>query len=94
MQIRINDDDLLLIIYVQNDFCPGGALAVAAGDAVVPIINRLGERFDHVAQTQDWHPVATVPSPVRAACRLVLIGEDQTAAANCVVRCDLVRGAA
>jgi nicotinamidase/pyrazinamidase len=54
MQIR--DDDLLLIIDVQNDFCPGGALAVADGDAVVPIINRLAERFDHVVLTQDWHP--------------------------------------
>jgi nicotinamidase/pyrazinamidase len=54
MQIR--NDDLLLIIDVQNDFCPGGALAVADGDAVVPIINRLAERFDHVVLTQDWHP--------------------------------------
>jgi nicotinamidase/pyrazinamidase len=49
-------DDLLLIIDVQNDFCPGGALAVTAGDAVVPVINRLAERFEHVALTQDWHP--------------------------------------
>jgi len=47
---------LLLVIDVQNDFCPGGALAVADGDAVVPIINRLAERFDHVVLTQDWHP--------------------------------------
>jgi nicotinamidase/pyrazinamidase len=54
MQIR--NDDLLLIIDVQNDFCPGGALAVADGDAVVPVINRLAERFDHVVLTQDWHP--------------------------------------
>jgi nicotinamidase/pyrazinamidase len=55
MQIRPRDD-LLLIIDVQNDFCPGGALAVAAGDATVPIINRLSQRFGHVAVTQDWHP--------------------------------------
>jgi nicotinamidase/pyrazinamidase len=41
---------------VQNDFCSGGALAVADGDAVVPFINRLAERFGHVALTQDWHP--------------------------------------
>jgi nicotinamidase/pyrazinamidase len=54
MQIR--DDDLLLIIDVQNDFCPRGALAVPDGDTVVPAINRLAERFDHVALTQDWHP--------------------------------------
>jgi nicotinamidase/pyrazinamidase len=56
MQIPISDDDLLLIIDVQNDFCPGGALAVADGDAVVPVVNRLAERFDHVVLTQDWHP--------------------------------------
>ena len=56
MLIRPGDDDLLLIIDVQNDFCPGGALAVADGDAVVPVINRLAERFDHIALTQDWHP--------------------------------------
>ncbi len=55
MQISPNDD-LLLIIDVQNDFCPGGALAVADGDATVPVINRLSERFGHVAVTQDWHP--------------------------------------
>src|SRR4030081_993792 len=56
MQIRPGDDDVLLIIDVQNDFCPGGALAVADGDAVVPVVNRLTERFDHVVLTQDWHP--------------------------------------
>ena len=55
MQIR-RSEDLLLIIDVQNDFCPGGALAVNEGDAVVPIINRLSQRFDHTALTQDWHP--------------------------------------
>jgi nicotinamidase/pyrazinamidase len=54
--MRIHPDDLLLIIDVQNDFCPGGALAVADGDAVVPVVNRLAERFDHVVLTQDWHP--------------------------------------
>ena len=54
MQIR--DDDVLLIIDVQNDFCRGGTLAVADGDAVVPVVNRLVERFDHVVLTQDWHP--------------------------------------
>jgi nicotinamidase/pyrazinamidase len=48
---------LLLVIDVQNDFCPGGALAVPDGDAVVPVINRLAERFAHIALTQDWHPI-------------------------------------
>lgn len=48
--------DLLLVIDVQNDFCAGGALAVPDADAVVPVINRLAERFSHVVLTQDWHP--------------------------------------
>ncbi|MCA9392832.1 MAG: bifunctional nicotinamidase/pyrazinamidase [Candidatus Omnitrophica bacterium] len=46
----------LLIIDVQNDFCPGGALPVAEGDQIVPLINGLQERFDLVVATQDWHP--------------------------------------
>ena len=46
----------LLIIDVQNDFCPGGALEVPNGDEVVPVINQLSERFNTVLQTQDWHP--------------------------------------
>lgn len=48
--------EALLIVDVQNDFCPGGALEVPNGDDVVPIINRLSEQFDVVVQTQDWHP--------------------------------------
>jgi len=56
MPTRPNDDDVLLIIDVQNDFCSGGALAVVDGEAVVPVINRLTERFAHVVLTQDWHP--------------------------------------
>jgi len=46
----------LLIVDVQNDFCPGGALAVPDGDAVIPAINRIFSRFDKVVATQDWHP--------------------------------------
>jgi nicotinamidase/pyrazinamidase len=46
----------LIIVDVQNDFCPGGALAVREGDAVVPIINALQPGFDLVVATQDWHP--------------------------------------
>ena len=48
--------DCLLIIDVQNDFCPGGALAVPTGDEVVPPINRLIHHFSHRILTQDWHP--------------------------------------
>jgi nicotinamidase/pyrazinamidase len=47
---------VLLVIDVQNDFCPGGSLAVEDGDAVVPVINRIMPRFDRVLATQDWHP--------------------------------------
>jgi nicotinamidase/pyrazinamidase len=48
--------DVLLVVDVQNDFCPGGALAVPGGDAVVPVVNRLARAFPHVILTQDWHP--------------------------------------
>ncbi|MGH6914062.1 MAG: bifunctional nicotinamidase/pyrazinamidase [Geminicoccales bacterium] len=47
--------DALLVVDVQNDFCPGGALAVTDGDAVIPLVNRIAERFAHVLMTQDWH---------------------------------------
>jgi nicotinamidase/pyrazinamidase len=46
----------LVIVDVQNDFLPSGALAVPRGDAVVPVINRIIDRFDLVVATQDWHP--------------------------------------
>ena len=48
--------DVLLIVDVQNDFCPGGALAVRQGDEIVPAVNRLAAEFAHVILTQDWHP--------------------------------------
>jgi nicotinamidase/pyrazinamidase len=48
---------VLLIVDVQNDFCPGGSLAVEDGDAVVPVINRIMHLFTRVVATQDWHPV-------------------------------------
>ncbi|MEO1161790.1 MAG: bifunctional nicotinamidase/pyrazinamidase [Pseudomonadota bacterium] len=48
--------DVLLVIDVQNDFCPGGALEVPRGNEVVPVINDLMTRFDHAVLTQDWHP--------------------------------------
>jgi nicotinamidase/pyrazinamidase len=46
----------LIIVDVQNDFCPGGALPVPEGDHIIPLINRLEPRFDLVVATQDWHP--------------------------------------
>jgi nicotinamidase/pyrazinamidase len=47
----------LVLVDIQNDFLPGGALAVPDGDAIVPVVNRLLPRFDLVVATQDWHPV-------------------------------------
>jgi nicotinamidase/pyrazinamidase len=74
----IDGNDVLIVVDVQNDFCPGGALAVPRGDEIVPIVNRLAARFHNVVLTQDWHPpghfsfasmhpgknaFATVPAP-------------------------------
>ncbi len=50
------DNEALIIIDVQNDFCPGGALAVPGGDEIIPGINELAEGFSAVVLTQDWHP--------------------------------------
>jgi nicotinamidase/pyrazinamidase len=49
-------DEALVIVDVQNDFCPGGALAVAAGDEIVEPINELAAAFPFVVATRDWHP--------------------------------------
>ena len=46
----------LLLVDIQNDFLPGGALAVARGDEVVPVANAVQSRFELVVATQDWHP--------------------------------------
>ena len=56
MSINLQPTDALLVIDVQNDFMPGGALAIPDGDAIVPLINTLAKKFDHVILTQDWHP--------------------------------------
>jgi nicotinamidase/pyrazinamidase len=55
-RMTIGDGDVLVVVDVQNDFCPGGALAVPRGDEVVPIVNALAARFRNVVLTQDWHP--------------------------------------
>lgn len=52
----IDERTVLIVVDVQNDFCPGGSLAVKGGDEVVPVINALAKRFAHVVTTQDWHP--------------------------------------
>ncbi|PLZ03718.1 bifunctional nicotinamidase/pyrazinamidase [Burkholderia sp. WAC0059] len=58
--MRKDGSEVLLAIDLQNDFMPGGALAVTAGDEVVPVVNRLAGAFAHVVLTQDWHPAAHV----------------------------------
>ena len=55
-EITIGASDVLIVVDVQNDFCPGGRLAVPRGDEVVAPINRLAAKFEHVVLTQDWHP--------------------------------------
>ena len=49
-------ENVLLVVDVQNDFMPGGALAVPHGDEIVPVVNRLAACFENVVLTQDWHP--------------------------------------
>ena len=48
--------EVLLVVDVQNDFCPGGKLAVDGGNEIVPLINKLAHDYKHVVLTQDWHP--------------------------------------
>jgi nicotinamidase/pyrazinamidase len=54
--MQITAQDVLVVIDVQNDFCPGGALTVADGDAVIEAIHRVAPKFEHIVLTQDWHP--------------------------------------
>jgi nicotinamidase/pyrazinamidase len=53
---RIGADQALVIVDPQNDFCPGGTLAVPGGDSIFPTVNRLMPHFEQVIATQDWHP--------------------------------------
>ncbi len=54
--MQITSEDVLVVVDVQNDFCPGGALAVPDGDAVIAVIHKVAPYFDHIVLTQDWHP--------------------------------------
>jgi nicotinamidase/pyrazinamidase len=53
--MRVTHNDVLIVIDVQNDFCPGGALAVPGGDSVIAPIHAIAQRFEHIVLTQDWH---------------------------------------
>ncbi|GAB5426603.1 MAG: bifunctional nicotinamidase/pyrazinamidase [Devosia indica] len=56
MTTAITPQDVLVVVDVQYDFLPGGSLAVAGGDEIVPLVNKLAGRFSNVVLTQDWHP--------------------------------------
>jgi nicotinamidase/pyrazinamidase len=56
MPLTIAPNDVLIVVDMQYDFLPGGSLAVAGGDEIVPLINTLAKRFTNVVLTQDWHP--------------------------------------
>jgi nicotinamidase/pyrazinamidase len=57
---RLGPDTALLVVDVQNDFCPGGALAVAGADAIIPVINAWIPQFATVVASRDWHPSDSV----------------------------------
>ena len=56
-QLNQNTSDALIIVDVQNDFCPGGSLPVENGHDIIPLINELQKKFNFIVLTQDWHPV-------------------------------------
>jgi nicotinamidase/pyrazinamidase len=56
MNTAAGDREVLIVVDVQRDFCPGGSLAVPDGDVIVPLVNNLARRFPHIVLTQDWHP--------------------------------------
>ena len=52
----MNNNSALILVDIQNDFCPGGSLAVREGDRIVPLVNELQKRFELIVATKDWHP--------------------------------------
>src|ERR1051325_3009186 len=54
-RLGLRDSDVFVVVDVQNCFVPGGSLAVKGGDEIVPLVNRIAKRFQHVVLTQDWH---------------------------------------
>jgi len=67
MVMTLGKHDALLVVDVQNDFIPGGSLAVAGGDRVVPVINRISGCFATRVFTRDWHPRITSVFPPNLA---------------------------
>jgi nicotinamidase/pyrazinamidase len=54
--MQITPSDVLIVTDIQNDFCPGGKLAVPDGDSIIGIIHKIAPKFEHIILTQDWHP--------------------------------------
>jgi nicotinamidase/pyrazinamidase len=54
--MQTTPSDVLIVTDIQNDFCPGGKLAVPDGDAVIETIHKIAPKFEHIILTQDWHP--------------------------------------
>ena len=72
--------DALILVDIQNDFLPGGALAVPRGDEVVPVANRSSPRFELVVATQDWHPPGHGGDEVRWPKAAAVVSEPMVAA--------------
>ena len=88
MNGSFDDREVLIVTDPQLDFCPGGALAVPEGDAIVPAVNRLARRFSHVILTQDWHPAghasdAGRTESQRCRCHFRPLGEEADGAWFC-----------
>jgi nicotinamidase/pyrazinamidase len=56
LNVKNNNSSALILVDIQNDFCPGGSLAVKDGDKIVPVANELQKRFELIVATKDWHP--------------------------------------
>jgi nicotinamidase/pyrazinamidase len=54
--LTVDNNSALILVDLQNDFCPGGSLAVKDGDKIVPVVNELQKRFELIVATRDWHP--------------------------------------
>lgn len=88
--MEITAKDVLIVVDVQNDFCPGGALSVPDGDAVIEPINHLAGSFQHIILTQDWHPANHISFASNHPCKqpgnLIQLdyGEQRLWPAHCV----------
>jgi len=83
----VNSNSALILVDIQNDFCPGGSLAVKEGDQIVPVVNELQKRFELIVATKDWHPAGHSSFETLWPPHCV----QQTAGAECVAALDTSR---